>query len=208
MTIYQIVNIVIKKTLKQIRRDNEEKRVIYRNLCGVPLISLLEYVPLNASSDVSDTAEKRRNREILWVFKDGEPNKRYSKIAKVVLSAFAYIISKLLDCDSSEYTLAFIPGSNQETTEKRWGKFSRELASALDCENGFKHLLPTKDSVPRHYIGRGKVRPLYVDEEFFDGKRVVLVDDLVNTGETMKDAIRQLRNAGAEVVCCLSVATT
>ena len=35
------------------------------------------------------------------------------------------------------------------------------------------------------------------------GKRVVIVDDLLNSGDTMRQAIEALHSAGAEVVLCL-----
>ena len=35
------------------------------------------------------------------------------------------------------------------------------------------------------------------------GKRVVVVDDLLNSGDTMRQVIEALRSAGAEVVLCL-----
>ena len=49
---------------------------------------------------------------------------------------------------------------------------------------------------------------LIVDKNYFNGKRVVLLDDLVNTGQTLSKAIENLRDAGADVILALSVATT
>ena len=201
--IYQIVKHVVHKTVRRIRKENED-RVFYRELDGIPLISLMEYFPLNATN----TPERQRNREIVWCFKDAQPtDKKYAVIVKEVLAKFEDIIRRLFD-DVSDITLVYIP-SDKDTSRRRWKRFSRQLAMRLGCENGFRHLRQERDSVPRHYTGgRGKPRKLIVDEEFFDGKQVILIDDLVNTGETMKKAIRHLRHAGAEVVCCLTLATT
>ncbi len=205
--IKMIVKDIIEDAIKRML-EGHEQTVIYRVIeDNIPLISLFHYVPKSVD-DTNDT-ERQHNRELLWCFKDGnQDDEQYPIVMEAVLDAFMDIICKLFDNDTRNLTLTFIPSSSKSTNHRRWSHFSRIIANALGCENGFKHLRPTKDSVPRHYIGRGRVRPLDVDEEFFEGKRVVLVDDLVNTGETMKDAIRQLRNAGAEVVCCLSVATT
>ena len=39
-----------------------------------------------------------------------------------------------------------------------------------------------------------------------DGKRIVVVDDVVSSGETMRKTIRNLRSAGADVKLCLVLA--
>ena len=205
-TIYQIVRHVVHKTVRRIRKENED-RVFYRDLDGIPLISLMEYFPLNAT-DVTDTPERQRNREVVWCFKDAQPtDKKYAVIVKEVLAKFEDIIRRLFD-DVSDITLVYIP-SDKDTSRRRWKRFSRQLAMRLGCENGFRHLRQERDSVPRHNIGgRGKPRKLIVDKDYFRGKRVIIVDDLVNTCRTMRNAIHCLSRAGAEVVCCLTLATT
>lgn len=203
-TIYQIVRQVVHKTVRRIRKENED-RVFYRDLDGIPLISLMEYFPLNAT----DTPERQRNREIVWCFKDALPtDKKYAVIVKEVLAKFDNIISRLFD-DVSDIILVCIPASNKQTSRRRWRRFSHQLAMRLGCENGFRHLRQERNSVPRHYIGgRGKPRKLIVDKDYFRGKRVIIVDDLVNTCRTMRNAIHCLSRAGAEIMCCLALATT
>ena len=204
-TIYQmIVKHVVHKTVRRMRKKNED-RVFYQELDGIPLISLMEYFPLNAT----DTPERQRNREIVWRFKDAHPkDKKYAVIVKEMLAKFENIIRRLFD-DVSDITLVYLPASDTETSRRRWKQFSRQLAMRLGCENGFRHLRQERDSVPRHYIGgRGKPRKLIVDKDYFKGKRIIIVDDLVNTGRTMRNAIRCLSRAGAEIVCCLALATT
>lgn len=200
--IKMIVRDIIEDAINQMMEDNEEQRVIYRVIKNLPVVSLFHYVPKSVD-DTNDTA-RQHNRELLWSFKDGKDD----EIMWAVLESFTKIIRKLLGNDTHDITLAFIP-SDEKTTARRWGRFSSILADILGCDNGYKHLRPTRDSVPRHYIGgRGVPRALDVDEDYFDGKRVVLIDDIINTGRTLSNAIETLQDAGADVVMALSVATT
>ena len=47
-----------------------------------------------------------------------------------------------------------------------------------------------------------------VDPELVDGKRILLIDDIVTTGSTLSECARTLRSAGAGEVLCAAVART
>ena len=200
--IKMMVRDIIADAIKQMVEDSEQT-VIYRIIEDIPLISLFQYVPKRVD-DTNDT-ERKHNREALWHFKDGEDD----DIMWAVVDSFAKVIRKMLGNDTHNVVLAFIPASDLATTNRRWGILSSIMADEIGCINGYEHMRPKRDSVPRHYIGgRGVPRELDVDEDYFDGKRVVLIDDLVNTGRTFKNAVETLRGAGADVILGLTVATT
>lgn len=46
------------------------------------------------------------------------------------------------------------------------------------------------------------------DPEQIAGKRILLIDDIVTTGSTLSECARVLRSAGAEKVCCATLACT
>lgn len=200
--IKMMVRDIIADAIKQMVEDSEQT-VIYRIIEDIPLISLFQYVPKRVD-DTNDT-ERQHNREALWHFKDGDDD----DVMWDVIESFAKIIRKMLGNDTHNVVLAFIPASDMATSNRRWGIFSSIMADEIGCINGYEHMRPKRDSVPRHYIGgRGVPRELDVDEDYFDGKQVVLIDDLVNTGRTLSNAIETLQDAGADVVMALSVATT
>ena len=201
--IKMIARDIIEDAINQMMEEREQT-VIYRVIeDNIPLISLFHYVPKSVD-DTNDT-ERQHNREALWHFKDGDDD----DVMWDVIESFAKIIRKMLGNDTHNVVLAFIPASDVATSNRRWGIFSSIMADEIGCINGYEHMRPKRDSVPRHYIGgRGVPRELDVDEDYFDGKRVVLIDDLVNTGRTFRNAVETLRGAGADVVLGLSVATT
>lgn len=74
-------------------------------------------------------------------------------------------------------------------------------------------LIKKKETLTQAQIGslekryqnvRGAFKVL--DEKYFDNKKVVLVDDIVTTGSTVKEAARVLKEAGAKKVYVLALA--
>ena len=61
-----------------------------------------------------------------------------------------------------------------------------------------------------HAARRGNVRRAFVPKrpERIEGRRIVLIDDVLTTGATVNDCARALKKAGAEIVCVLTVART
>lgn len=69
-----------------------------------------------------------------------------------------------------------------------------------------------RDNLPQHQLGvedrRKNVRQVYHlrDRASVDGKRYLLVDDIVTTGETLSECTRTLFSGGAAGVVCLAAA--
>ena len=159
--IKKIVRDIIEDAINHMMEDNEQT-VIYRVIKNIPVVSLFQYVPKSVD-DTNDT-ERQHNRELLWSFKDGKDD----DIMWAVIESFTKVIRKLLGNDTHYITIAFTPASDLRASDRRWRRFSSILADVLGCDNGYKHLRPTRDSVPRHYIGgRGVPRALDVDEDYF-----------------------------------------
>lgn len=168
---------------------------------GIPVISFFRYVPKCEGDD--NNATESALRELLWRLKDGERD-----VCDVFTTLLFRFLKRNLRQTCSMTTLGFVPASTEKSTCTRWETMSERLSKMLDCENGFEYLMPARESVPRHFIGRGQPRPLDLDADYFNGKKIILVDDLINTGETMCQVIDELENAGGEVVLCIAIAHT
>lgn len=176
------------------------KGVVIGDMYGIPVISFMKYVP---KCKENNNATKSALRKLLWQFKDGE-EKAQDGFTQLIFR----VLKRNLGSACKKTTLAFVPASTEESTCIRWETMSERLSEMLGCENGFDYLAPKRESIPRHFIGRGRPRPLDLDEDFFRGKKIILIDDLVNTGETMCQVISELEDAGGEVVLCIAIAHT
>lgn len=104
-------------------------------------------------------------------------------------------------------TLVCIPASTVDSNRTRYKQFSHDLCSKLNMKNGFKHISIVKEKEPSHLGGRDEA--IYeFDRKFFSGKKIVLFDDVVTRGSSMRSFIESLEDAGADVVCCMSIGKT
>lgn len=74
-------------------------------------------------------------------------------------------------------------------------------------------LQKTKDNVAQSSLSSREERQknvvgayVAVNEDKIKGKRILLIDDILTTGATLREAARVLREAGAEKVICATLA--
>ena len=75
-------------------------------------------------------------------------------------------------------------------------------------ENGFDYTHVTVSREARHNGGEEGVVNYTFDDSFFNGKRVILLDDIITKGNSMRIAKAKLEKLGAQVICGLSVGKT
>lgn len=130
---------------------------------GIPVIFFFRYVPKCEGDD--NNATESALRELLWRLKDGERD-----VCDVFTKLLFRFLHRHLHQTCKMTTFAFVPASTEESTFARWDIMAQELSEMLDCDNGFEYLMPARESVPRHFIGKGRPRPLDLDEGYFKGK--------------------------------------
>jgi competence protein ComFC len=109
--------------------------------------------------------------------------------------------------------VAFVPLTRTEYRKRGFNQselFARALARALSlpCRSA---LQKPRDVAPQRSLPASG-RWVNVSGAFFapsrlDGRRVLLVDDIVTTGATLSDCARALKAAGADRVCCAVIAS-
>lgn len=148
--------------------------------------------------------QKETSRRILD-FKEG---RRYATAwaAREVAKALAAI-------NLRDVVIACCPASCQRTNVRRYRRFSAELCRISGAADGFSHISVTgrrrKVHIDRQAMAGGQwLANVAVDAGFFQGRKVIIFDDICTTGKTADGFIRLLSDAGAEVKMAIFLGKT
>ena len=137
------------------------------------------------------------------------------------VTAYAGVFGRLVaDCIrerlAGEYELiSWVPLSSQRLKERGYDQ-ARLIAMAAALELGdvaVETLRKRKDVAPQSATGslekrRANISGAYevIDPELVEGRRILLIDDIITTGATVSECARTLGMAGAESVVCAALA--
>ena len=107
----------------------------------------------------------------------------------------------------SDMTLVCLPASNSEKNRRRWQEFSQKVCSDLDMWNAYDYIHIEQEAVPKHLGGDGQA-VLSFNQSFFNGKYVILCDDIKTTGSSLQRMKYKLESMGATVICSLTIGIT
>jgi len=162
-------------------------------------VALTEYVPQRYLRRAS--FETLENDRMLLSFKQGTAYARRwaTNLVGNALSAM----------DMSNTVIVCIPASCKRTNDRRYKKFSAEVSAKLGAIDGFQHI---EVIGKREKVHRSKTREqqdnVKIDTDWFQGKRLIVVDDITTTGKTADAFIQKLENAGAHVRMAIFLAKT
>ena len=120
-----------------------------------------------------------RHRMILD-FKDGKPY--------ATRWAAKEICNSLSAMDLSDTIIVCVPACCKRTNDRRFKEFSNIICERTGAVNGFGHV--------------------QVDGDFFRGRKVIVLDDIVTTCKTANAFIDRMASAGADVSMVLFLAKT
>lgn len=197
------------KEQEESKLSDKAKRYSSYEVEGLPCVYGMDYLPLSDESKPTQLEQERR--DLIWCFKndcDDYSDKEYLK-AKIRVHAFVKTV--LRDCfsnDARKLTLLCIPSHSKEANDKRWKQFSRTICSELDMSNGTDYITYNQDAdIPSHWGGSGYPDVAF-DKRFFDGKTVVLLDDLVTSGQTISKTKQAIEDVGGRVIMAICIGRT
>ena len=124
----------------------------------------------------------------------------------------AQIVCKTLSAmDLTNTVIVCIPASCEQTNKRRYKKFSADVCAMCNAINGFEHIqvIGKREKVHiSHKHDRQTESNVQIDTDYFNGKRVLLIDDICTTCATANAFIEQMQKAGADVRMTLFLAKT
>ena len=138
-------------------------------------------------------------------FKDGR--NVYSRWAAL---EFAHAMCMM---NLSDVTLICIPASTKYAHVRRWKLFSRLLCQYTGATNGFDHIevigTRKRAHVAHEYELASNIKHcIKFEDDFFRGRKVLVIDDIYTTGNSSSAFIGALRGAGANVIMAGFLART
>lgn len=115
----------------------------------------------------------------------------------------------LAPMDLTDTIIVCIPASCEQTNKRRYKRFSASVCEKCKAINGFEHIQVIgkreKVHISRRHDQESNVR---IDTDYFNGKRVLLIDDICTTCSTANAFIERMKAAGADVRMTLFLAKT
>ena len=211
-----------KKRLEEERKKEEEIQLqeilsklqsavsTWGSLIDGPKISyLFDYIPINYPA----TNEESKNRILVWDFKN-TPGKTLPGAHQIALKeVISMITKKILDTFEKEclkhLTLVCIPASTQVKTKARYEEFAKSVCEETGMINAFPYISVVEERSERHLGGTCmNIDQISFDDDFFKGKFVLLFDDVITKGNSMRKIKQKMESLGATVVGGLALGKT
>lgn len=111
--------------------------------------------------------------------------------------------------DLSDTVIVCIPASCQHSYTRRFRRFSENVCAMTGAVNGFDHIKVIGKREKFHICGEHAAEDnVWIDADFFHGKRILLIDDICTTGRTSDDFREKLEQAGAHIRMAMFLAKT
>lgn len=159
----------------------------------------MEYLPVRYNG----TSEQIANRKALWNFKDG-------CASQSIINDLANDVRAIVGGNASDYVICFVPASTGWKTQRRYADVARRLQQMTGVTATLSAITKPQDGEAGHISGKvaDPAAGFTFASEYFRGKNVILVDDVVTRGRTLLCTGDRLISRGASSVTGLVVAKT
>ena len=115
--------------------------------------------------------------------------------------------------DMKDVVIVCIPASTTAAHVRRWKRFSSELCRLTGAVNGFDRVQVSGSRKRAHLTGDYELATnikhyVHIDNDFFRGKRVLVIDDIYTTGQSSAAFIDAMQAVGADVLGALFLGRT
>lgn len=149
------------------------------------------------------TEEQQRDQRIVLDFKDGIYDED-------LMLWFLQNIRKLTEADDYSWSVCFLPCSSDEEQQRRFGKLAQYLKENTKVDTHLSTFGYVEKQEPSHCKGKSDIDmtniALHVPDIYM--KNVILIDDIITTGETFNRTAEQAMRMGANSICGLFLAKT
>ncbi len=131
---------------------------------------------------------------------------------KALAKEAANIASKC-DLDYKNFIVTPIPLSKRRSKERGFnqaGLIAKEVAAVFSINFQDSILIRAKETIAQHEKTRQQrftnMKNAFVVEKDLNNQKILVVDDICTTGATLLEASNALYRAGAQEVCCFTLA--
>lgn len=171
-------------------------------LDGSLCLHLYDYCPVRRNDKI--TFEGKKVSNLIFKFKSGHETDLTVKLFSIAISRI-----RAIQENKRRAVLIPIPASTREKNQIRYQEFCRKLSADIGVADGYEAITLTADRPQlKGTHGHDKTANLEFHSEYFKDKCVLLIDDLLTTGEGFLQTRRKLIDHGAKFVIGLFLAKT
>lgn len=157
-------------------------------------VYFLKYYPVR----IRNVGEQQiADRQKVYDFKDG---KAYEEVAQMA----AYHLKEQFGEKVQDIVFSCVPASSAEKNELRYKRFSERVCELSGAINGYPHVTVQGERLSVHEHKEEKsisnVQVIEYDKDFFNGKSILLFDDVITRGVSYATVANQLESYGANVL--------
>lgn len=149
---------------------------------------------------------EKADRQLVFDFKDG---RAYEEVARRTAAA----MTERYGASCADIVFSPVPASTREKNEVRYKAFCQRVCELTGAVNGYEHVSVSGERLSIHENRKAekeirKVNIVEFDSAFFNGKLVVVFDDVISKGLSYATYAHQLESLGANVLGGLFLART